>query len=98
VVYMPCMSGVVAVRATASPPSLHVQWQSPGVGGPPIFAGGLVWSISQHGSLEALSPTTGRVVQRFSIGEVANHFPTPSVGDGRLLAPGETRVFAFARG
>jgi polyvinyl alcohol dehydrogenase (cytochrome) len=96
VVYMPCQSGVEAVRATASPPSLQVLWQASEVGGPPIVADGEVWAISQAGTLEALSETTGAVVQQFSIGAVANHFPTPSVGDGRLFAPALDQVFAFA--
>ncbi len=98
VVYLPCQNGIEAVRATASPPSLHVLWQASGGGQPPIVAGGYVWAISESGSLEALSESNGTVVQRFAIGQVANHFPTPSVGDGRLFAPALDQVFAFARG
>jgi outer membrane protein assembly factor BamB len=98
VVYMPCQSGVVAARVQSSPPSLLVQWRATGVGGPPIFAGGLVWAISRGGSLEALDPSSGAVTQQFSLGSLANHFPTPSVGDGRLLAPGLDRVYAFSEG
>lgn len=97
VVYMPCQSGIVAVRVHSSPPSLQVEWQASGVGGPPIFAGGLVWTISSSGMLDGLNTSSGAVVQQFSLGSVANHFPTPSVGDGRLLAPGLNRVYAFAR-
>ncbi len=98
VVYMPCQSGVEAVRATASPPALRVLWQASGVGGPPIVAGNEVWAISQSGTLEALSEATGAIVQQFPIGPVANHFPTPSVGDGRLFAPALDQVFAFRGG
>jgi outer membrane protein assembly factor BamB len=96
VVYMPCLSGIVAVSVTATPPSLHVEWRATGPGGPPIVAGGQVWTISQSGTLYALDRSSGAVVQQFSLEGVANHFPTPSVGDGLLLAPGVDRVYAFA--
>jgi hypothetical protein len=36
------------------------------------------------------------VRQQASIGVPANHFPTPSEGDGLLLAPSADRVIAFA--
>jgi hypothetical protein len=35
------------------------------------------------------------VLQKASVGVPANHFPTPSVGDGLLLAPSAYRVVAF---
>jgi polyvinyl alcohol dehydrogenase (cytochrome) len=96
VVYLPCQSGVIAVATSDAPPSLVVEWQTPsGAGGPPIVAGGEVWTISQSGVLFGLDPSTGAVVQQFSIGSVANHFPTPSAGDGLLLAPAADQVFAF---
>jgi hypothetical protein len=59
-------------------------------------AAGLVWTIGQNGMLYGLDPATGRVRQQATIGAPANHFPTPSVGDGLLLAPGADRVVAFA--
>ncbi len=64
-------------------------------GGPPIVAAGLVWTIGQNGTLYGLDPATGKVRQQASIGAVANHFPTPSVGDGLLLAPAANQVVAF---
>jgi outer membrane protein assembly factor BamB len=97
VVYLPCESGVIAVSVSPSPPALQVQWQTTsGAGGPPIVAGGEVWSIAGSGVLFGLDPSTGAVVQHFSIGSVANHFSTPSVGDGLLLAPASNQVFAYA--
>lgn len=98
VVFMPCQRGIVALRASATPPSITVLWQSPGIGGPPIVADGEVWAITQGGTLAALSIATGAVVQQFPIGRPANHFATPSVGDGRLFAPGLDQVFAFSGG
>ena len=37
----------------------------------------------------------GRASSR-SVGGEANHFPTPSVGDGLLLAPSTDQVYAFS--
>ena len=64
-------------------------------GGPPIVAAGLVWTIGHDGTLYGLDPSTGTVRQQVSIGVPANHFPTPSIGDGLLLAPSSNRVVAF---
>ena len=96
VVYVPCMNGVMAVRVNTSPGSVKVLWQAGSVTGPPIVAGGFVWAIGGGGNLEALNPTSGAVVQQFQLGSEANHFPTPSVGGGRLFAPASNRVVAFA--
>ncbi len=96
VVYEPCQSGVVALSASTSPPQINVLWKTTsGSGGPPIVAGGLVWTISQSGQLYGLNASNGSTAEQFSLGSVANHFPTPSVGDGLLLAPAATDVIAF---
>jgi outer membrane protein assembly factor BamB len=95
-VYLPCLSGIIAVQATSSPPALHLLWSSGTGGGPPIVAGGLVWTIGQNGVLYGLDQATGQVRQQVTIGAPANHFPTPSVADGLLLAPTADRVVAFA--
>ena len=63
--------------------------------GPPISAGGLVWSIGGN-SLYGINPSTGATVEQLTVGSQANHFPTPSVGDGLLLAPASNQVVAFA--
>jgi outer membrane protein assembly factor BamB len=94
-VYLPCLNGPVAVRVTKAPASMRVLWQASVGGGPPIVAAGLVWSIAQNGVLYGLSPTTGQVRQQGTVGVPANHFPTPSVGDGLLLAASTDRVVAF---
>ena len=94
-VFMPCLSGIVALQVGSSPARLQVLWTSQTGGGPPIVAAGLVWTIGQDGVLSGLNPTTGAVQQRASIGSPINHFPTPSVGNGVLLAPAGTHVVAF---
>ncbi len=95
-VYLPCLSGVVAIAVGVSPPALHLRWSSDTGGGPPLVAAGLVWTIGQNGELYGLDPRTGQVRQQAQVGTPANHFPTPSVGDGLLLAPSSDRVVAFS--
>jgi polyvinyl alcohol dehydrogenase (cytochrome) len=94
-VYLPCEAGIIAVRAAQSPPALHLLWSSGTGGGPPIVAAGLVWTIGQNGVLSGLDPATGKIRQQASIGAVANHFATPSVADGLMLAPAARDVVAF---
>jgi outer membrane protein assembly factor BamB len=93
VVYVPCGNGVEAVQTS---PALSMQWQtSSGAHGSPITAGGLVWSIGGS-TLYGLNPASGAPVWSVSVGGQANHFPTPSVGDGLLLAPNTDQVVAFS--
>jgi len=94
-VFLPCLSGPVALAVSSSPPRLTIRWRAGAGGGPPIFAGNRVWTIGQDGVLYGLDPATGAIRQAASIGSVANHFPSPSVGDGLLLAPTTNRVVAF---
>jgi hypothetical protein len=96
VVYVPCQNGVEAVQTSNSPPALSELWRAPsGAGGPPIVAGGLVWVIG-GGNLDGIDPANGATEQQLPIGSEANHFPTPSVGDGLLLAPTTDQVVAFS--
>jgi len=95
-VYLPCENGVMAVATDPTTSAFRVLWQtSTGAGGPPILADGLVWTIS-GGVLYALSPGTGDSEQRLPIGASATDFPTPSVGDGMVLATSATQVHAFS--
>ncbi len=94
-VYLSCYSGIIAVQAVHSPTALRLLWSAGTGGGPAIVAAGLVWTIGQNGVLYGLSPATGQVRQQASIGALANHFPTPSVADGLLLAPTADQVVAF---
>jgi hypothetical protein len=94
VAYEPCGAGVVAV-STNPPSTAAVMWRTnTGAAGPPIVAGGYVWTIGGS-TLDALDPNTGNMLQHFSLGSEANHFPTPTVADGLLLAPSSTQVHAF---
>lgn len=94
-VYLPCLSGPVALQVSSNPAGLRVLWQGTAGGGPPIAAAGLVWSIGQDGTLYGLNASTGAVAERADIGVPANHFPTPAIGAGMLLAAAATDVVAF---
>lgn len=98
-VFVPCheggTGGLQDVRTSPSPPGITVVWTAAsGANGPPIIAGGLVWSI-RGGTLFGIDPATGATVQQVSVGSESNPFATPSVGDGLLLAPSSTQVYAF---
>jgi hypothetical protein len=96
VVYAPCSGGVVAVAVGTAPASLAALWQtSSRAKGPPIIAGGLVWTIGGS-TLYGLNPANGAPSAEFPLASEANDFPTPSVGDGLLLAPTTDKVYAFA--
>jgi outer membrane protein assembly factor BamB len=97
-VYLPCVTGIVAVRVTRSPPGLRLLWKSGTGGGPPILAAGLVWTIGRDGTLYGLEPATGKIRQQAAIGVPANHFPTPGIGAGLLLAACAANVIAFPAG
>lgn len=96
IIYMPCFTGLVAMRVLHSPAALRVVWHTSVGGGPPIVAAGLVWTIGQDGTLYGLDPTSGAVRQTVAVGSPANHFPTPGVGDGLMLVTSAYRVVAFS--
>jgi hypothetical protein len=96
VVYVPCGNGLEAIETSAAPPSLTPLWtDASSTPGPPIVAGGLVWSIDGS-TLKGIEPSNGVTVQTLALGGEANHFPTPAVGDGLLLAPSTNQVLAFS--
>lgn len=96
VVYIPCPNGVTAVKVLPKPPYLKHLWTaSDGVGGGPIIADGLVWTIGTDNAVHGLNPANGEEVTSIPFGAYANHFPTPTVADGLLLLAGTDQVFAF---
>ena len=95
VVYVPCPNGVTAVKVLSKRPYLKKLWTAKdGAAGAPIIAGGLLWTISGN-TVRGLKPGSGHEVVSVTFGAHANHFPTPSVGDGLLLLPGTNQVVAF---
>jgi outer membrane protein assembly factor BamB len=96
VVYVPCPNGVTAVKVSTKPPYLKQLWtDNDGAAGGPIVADGLIWTIGGDGAVHGLNPANGDAVVSIPFGSYANHFPTPSVGDGLLLVAGTDKVVAF---
>ena len=91
-------SHITAVQVAKRRPHLHVLWHSTTVrtAGPPIVAGGMVWTILLDGhAVVGLSQASGQPEVQEPIGVLANHFPTPTVADGLLLVPSLRSVLAF---
>jgi outer membrane protein assembly factor BamB len=96
IVYIPCPNGLTAIRVSTKRPYLKQLWtDNDGAHGPAIIADGLIWTIGTDNAVHALNPANGKAVASISFGAPANHFPTPSVGDGLLLLPGTDQIFAF---
>lgn len=96
VLYAPCLSGVVAVKINAHTHKMRVLWAtSTDSSGPPILVGNKVWTIRRDGILFGLRKSNGKPAVQLTVGAPANHFPTPAVGDGLLLAASSDRVVAF---
>jgi outer membrane protein assembly factor BamB len=92
-VYVPCTNGLYALRVSGN--SFGEAWHAGSSAGPPIVAGGVVWSIDQSATLHGYAPDSGSQVASVDLGSVT-HFPTPSAGGGRLFAPADSQVIAFA--
>jgi len=96
VVYVPCPNGVTAVKVSTKAPHLKQLWtDTDGAAGGAIIADGLVWTIGGDNAVHGLNPANGDEVVSIPFGGSANHFPTPSVGDGLLLLPGTDDVSAL---
>jgi outer membrane protein assembly factor BamB len=92
--YLPCVNGLTAVRATRS--GLGLRWRGPGFrAGPPTVAGGAVWTVDlDGGTLYALDARSGRVRFSAGIGSPAQ-FTSPTVTGGYVFVGGGARVLAF---
>jgi outer membrane protein assembly factor BamB len=91
VVYMPCTTGMLAL-AVDSGPALRQLWKGPSdTTGSPVFGGNTVWNIGvDSGTLYALNPADGKVVQSISVGH-ARHFTSPTIaGDTVIVATDHT--------
>ncbi|OLB98511.1 MAG: hypothetical protein AUI15_10460 [Actinobacteria bacterium 13_2_20CM_2_66_6] len=88
-IYAPCKNHLVALNANLSTPSFTVASTGPAVSfsGPPIVAGGVVWTIDPAGTLYGLDPANLATTRySFNVGG-ANHFATPAAATGRLFVP-----------
>jgi outer membrane protein assembly factor BamB len=91
--FVPCTNGLHALRVSGN--SFSEAWHAGSSAGPPIVAGGVVWTIDNDAVLHGYSPANGGAVVNVDLGSVT-HFPTPAAGGGRLFAPADSQVIAFA--
>jgi hypothetical protein len=99
-VVVSCFDSLTAIRVgraqAGKSATLTVKWTVRGSHpGPPIVAGGDVWSMESSGTLLAASLATGVLQYQHPI-DVAGSFPSPAAADGLLFAPDGSRVEAFA--
>lgn len=98
VIYVACQDGMHALSldTTNHRFSALSGWSISGAAdGPPIFAGGLVWSTgSGDGTLYGLDPASGATKFSASLGGF-EHFASPSAGGGELFVANRNRVTAF---
>jgi outer membrane protein assembly factor BamB len=100
VIYVPCSGGLAALTLSlAASPSFSALpgWAAPtAASGPPILAGGLVWSTGwrSSGILYGLDPATGVVRFQTTLGSF-DHFATPSAGGGRLFVAVGSKLTAL---
>ena len=93
-VFVPCTDGLVAVKIETGQ-SFTVAWRGPRFfAGPPVIAGGTVWTLGRDGTLYGFDPTTGQVRFRESVGSVM-HFAAAASAGGRIFVPAGTSVIAF---
>ena len=96
--FVPCQERVREVNIDAAHHSASLGWAGPTVAtaGPPILAGGALWSVEwPGGTLYALSHTTGATLATFALGAVP-HFASPSAALGLVLVGTDTGVTALA--
>jgi polyvinyl alcohol dehydrogenase (cytochrome) len=99
-IYVPCATGLAALSLSLSPSptfTLEPGFKPPAFAtGPPILAGGLVWSTGWRFNqrLYGLNPGTGAQAFSAVIGSM-DHFATPSAGGGRLFVAARQLVSAF---
>ena len=94
-VYVPCTDGLAAVKVDAAGNSFSVAWRGPsGFAGPPIVAGGMVWTVQRSGTLYGLNPTDGAVMFHATVANFT-HFATPSAGSGQVFVAANGGVTSF---
>jgi hypothetical protein len=75
--------------------SFSTAWRADVSAGPPIVAGGAVWTIDGS-TLHAYSAVGGESIGSFDLGNQVTHFPSPAAGGGMLFAPAGNAIVAFA--
>ncbi|MCU1429329.1 MAG: Esterase [Actinomycetia bacterium] len=95
--FVPCTEHIQAVNINAAGRSMSLGWTGPATAnaGPPIVAGGVLWSVDwPSGKLYGLNPATGATLATAEIGRVP-HFASPTAALGLLLIGTNGGVAAF---
>jgi outer membrane protein assembly factor BamB len=97
-IFVPCRAtSITAVVVTNNDNSLSIAWRNPDANGPPILAGGELWStLWNTGNLVAINPATGHTDQVVNIGVGLPNFASPSAALGLILVGTDRGVSAFA--
>jgi outer membrane protein assembly factor BamB len=93
-----CFDGLFAVRLTPAGadgrPSMAPVWTCVGRPGPPVIAGGVVWTVDRSGRLTGCAERTGQVVASAAV-RVVSSFPTLAAAGGRLVVASGDGVQSF---
>jgi outer membrane protein assembly factor BamB len=94
-IFVPCTDGLFAVTLDQSARTFAPAWQSESfAAGPPIVAGGLVWTIDiDAGTLLGFDESSGTEMTRTDLGTVS-HFASPASAMGCVFAPGTRTITA----
>jgi len=85
--YVPCQERIREINVDTAHRSVSLGWSGPSTSsaGPPIIAGGALWSIDwPNGTLDALNPANGATLTTVGLGAVP-HFASPSAALGLVL-------------
>ncbi|HZW55759.1 MAG TPA: PQQ-binding-like beta-propeller repeat protein [Nitrososphaerales archaeon] len=98
--YVPCINGLYALTlnlSSLSHPTFSVMWNTIQFdAGPPIVAGGAVWSLDNgSGTLYAFSPSNGSVIFQAHVGNVMR-FSTPSAADEQIFIAASDKILSYS--
>jgi outer membrane protein assembly factor BamB len=95
--YVPCSEHIQEVIVNATTHTMTLGWHGPATGaaGPPILAGGALWSVDRTtGTLDVLNPATGASITTVALDSVP-HFTSPSAALGLVLIGTNSGVTAL---
>ena len=95
-VFVPRTNGLVALHIDGAGPSFKVAWSDPRFyAGPPVVAGGSVWTVDiGSGTLYGFSVDNGEVLARIPLGPVM-HFTTPTLSQGKILVAANRQIISL---
>ncbi len=81
VVYLPCTSGIRAIRVGSA--SLSWVWQAAGIAGSPVLAGNAVYALAPSTArFYEISIASGHVARSLALGVPISRFATPTIANG----------------